>query len=122
MEIEVYQQQGRVPVTIFTIRGDIDAQTYDQLQNQVQASIQAGARNVLLDMAGVNYISSYGVRALSQIYDWLRDTGETPIAGHKSPHVKLVNVSAPVSKVLETTGMDLYLDIYSDRENAIATF
>ena len=122
MEIEVYQQQGRVPVTILTIRGDIDAQTYDQLQNQVQSSIKAGARNFLLDMAGVNYISSYGVRALSQIYDWLRDAGETPIAGHKSPHVKLVNVSAPVSKVLETTGMDLYLDIYSDRENAIAAF
>lgn len=122
MDIIVTQQQGRVPVTSLQIQGDIDAQTYDQLLQKAQTSIQGGAHNFLLDLSGVSYISSYGIRALSQIYNWLRDPGETPIAGRKSPHLKLMHVQPAVLSVLETTGMHLYLDILDDPEKAIAAF
>ena len=36
MEINVSQQQGRVPVTVFHIKGDIDAQTSGELESQAQ--------------------------------------------------------------------------------------
>jgi anti-anti-sigma factor len=132
MQIAVSQHQGRVPVTIFTIKGDIDAQTYGTLQTQAEESLQGGARFFLLDLAEVSYISSYGIRALSQIAMWLRDD---LAAKDKSPaetesrqglltaaHLKLCNLSPQVRKAITTTGMDLFVEICSDLDSALAAF
>ncbi|NJN95317.1 MAG: STAS domain-containing protein [Anaerolineales bacterium] len=103
-QINISQQQGRVPVTIFHLQGDvIDANTYDQVEAQVQAAFESGARNLLLDLTKVRYISSAGLRALHGIFLLLR--GDTSAESNqamkkglmdgtfKSPHLKLLNPS-----------------------------
>ena len=42
MEIAVSHAQGRVPVTVFRIKGEIDVNSYEQLQAQAQAAVEAG--------------------------------------------------------------------------------
>jgi len=76
MEITVSQQQARVPVTIFHIKGEINTETYEQLQKQAQQAMGAGVCYLLLDLAQVTYVSSYGIRAISQVFSWLRDSAQ----------------------------------------------
>ena len=132
MEIMVSQRQGRVPVTVFHVKGDINTETYEQFQAQAQQAIQAGARYLALDLTEVSYVSSYGIRGISQVFTWLRDAshGEDAQAldrdlkdgAWKSPHLKLVNPSSQVRQVLTTTGVDMFLEIHGDLKHAIDSF
>ena len=132
MEIMVSHQQGRVPVTILHIKGDINTETSEQLEAQAQQAIQSGARHLLLDLTEISSVSSYGIRTISQIFTWLRDgsRGEDAEAVNKgirdgtfkSPHLKLIAPSRSVLKVLTTTGIDMFLEIHSDLKQAIASF
>jgi len=132
MEIIMSQRQGRVPVTVFHVKGDINTETYEQFQAQAQQAIQAGTRYLALDLAEVSYVSSYGIRAISQVFTWLRDTSQGEDAQAldrdlkdgkwKSPHLKLVNPSSQVRRVLTTTGVDMFLEIHDDLQRAVASF
>ncbi len=126
MEVVVTREQGRVPVTILHVKGNIDANTGDQFQTQAQELIKGGATNMLLDLSEVPYVSSYGIRALSALYkslgygDVQGAQGSKGIA--KSAHLKLLNPSHEVTKVLAATGLDLFLEIYHDQKEAVASF
>lgn len=132
MDIGITQQQGRVPVTVLQIKGDINAATYEQFQTRAQEAIQAGTRYLLLDLSGVRYMSSAGLRALTQIYNWLRPE-MTPQADHavsagvnagtfRSPNLKLLNPTPNVMQVLKIAGFDMFLDIYQDQKQAVESF
>ena len=132
MEITVSQQQGRVPITVFQIKGDIDANTYEQLQAQARQAFEAGARKLLLDLSGVSYVSSAGVRAINNIFTMLRTTApeESDEAlrkglsdgSFKSPHLKLLKPTPRVFEVLTMAGVDMFLEIHRDLQTAIASF
>jgi anti-anti-sigma regulatory factor len=87
---------------------------------------------VLFDLANVAYISSAGLRVLHRIIDRLRDDsaaegGAATVPGMtsgslKSPHVKLLNPSKNVSRLLEISGFVVFFDIYTDLDTAIASF
>jgi anti-sigma B factor antagonist len=132
MEIMVSQEQGRVPVTVFHIKGDIDANTYEQLESRAERAIGAGTKDILLDLTEVPYVSSAGVRAMNRIFNMLHaDMGSGGRAAlskglrdgtFKSPHLKVLNPSPAVSEVLSATGMDMFLDIRRDAKEALAAF
>jgi anti-anti-sigma factor len=132
LRIAVDQARGRVPVTIMRIEGSVDAATYQALQTAVDTAYAAGARYVLFDLANVAYMSSAGLRMLHRISDRLSDENAAEggaatspgVTGgsFKSPHVKLLNPSKNVSRLLEISGFVLFLDIYTDLDTAIASF
>jgi anti-anti-sigma factor len=132
LRIAVEQAQGRVPVTIIRVEGSVDAATYQALQAAVDTAYEAGARYVLFDLANVAYISSAGLRVLHRIIDRLRDdsaakggaaTAPGGTSGSlKSPHVKLLNPSKNVSRLLQISGFKVFFDIYTDLATAIASF
>lgn len=132
MEIIVSQQKGRVPVTVFHVKGDIGAETFEQLEEQAKQAIESGSRYLVLDLAEVPFVSSYGIRGISRIFTWLRDQTAGEDDGSlssglrdgtfKSQHFKLANPSPQVLKVLTTTGIDMFLEIHPDVDKAIASF
>lgn len=132
MEIALSQQSGRVPVTIFRITGDIDANTYEQLETQARQAHAAGMRDLVLDLSGVAYVSTAGIRAINNVFNLLRtdapaESDEAIQRGlqdgtFKSPHLKLLNPTARVLDVLNMAGVDMFLDIYHDREAAVRSF
>jgi anti-anti-sigma factor len=132
MDIVVSHEQGRVPVTVFRVKGEIDVRTYEQLQDQAQEAFKAGMRNLLLDLSGVTYISTAGLRALHHIFTLLRtdSPGESDTVMYeglrdgtfKSPHLKLLNPQPAVLNALSTAGYDMYLEIHRDLKDAIASF
>jgi hypothetical protein len=121
-----------VPVTVFHIVGDVDASTYEQLQEQARQAHQAGAGNIVLDLAQVGYVSSAGIRAINTIYTLLRtqapaESDEAVRIGisagtFKSPHLKLACLNQRVTDALRTAGVDMFLEIYPTVEAAVASY
>ena len=132
MEIVVSHEQGRVPVTVLHAQCEINVDSYEQLQAQAQAAVEAGTRDVLLDLAEVTYISSAGLRALHHIFTLVRTDSPAESdsalskglrAGTwKSPHFKLLNPQPYVLEILKTSGFDMYLEIHHDLRDAVASF
>ena len=75
MEITKSEAQGREPVAIFRISGAFNAD--EPLSTMVHAAVNEGTHNILLDLTGVTYISSAGLRVLHTTYTLLRDASET---------------------------------------------
>lgn len=132
MQIEVSEKQGKVPVTVFHISGDIDANTFESFQAQAEASIESGTHNLLLDMTKVKYISSAGMRAVHAIFTKLQNISgegneENMAAGiragtFKSPYLKLLNPSRDALTALQHAGFDMFLDTFDDLDKAIASY
>ncbi len=129
MEITISHEQGRLPITVLKLTGDLNAATYEQFQSEAKQAIDAGARNLIIDLSGVPYMSSAGMRALNQIFNWLTASSETEavrkgiVSGKaKSPHLKLLNPTPHVLQALQTAGFDMFLEIHHSLKDAIASF
>jgi anti-anti-sigma factor len=131
MQITISQEEGRVPVTVFEVQGDIDVSSYEELQAKADEAHQAGMRNLLLDLTQVKYVGSTGLQAFHHIFNMLRDvTPEDDQAmrqglrdgSYKSAHLKLLNPSRDVANVLTISGFDMFLEIHTNRKKAIASF
>jgi anti-anti-sigma factor len=135
MEIAVERVQGRVPITVLRIIGDLDGSNYEQLIQVAEQEYAAGARDFLIDLGETSYISSAGLVALHMIVKLSRGERERDTTGWEAlhaigreegkgaeVHVKLLNPQPRVSKVLEIAGMKTFLPMFQDRGTAIASF
>ena len=134
MEIKVSTESGRVPITVMHVDGNIDSSTYEQFQTTAKKLIDEGARYILVDLSHAPFVSSAGLRALHTLFNELRtrnpeaNLSDEQIkkgisAGtYKSPHLKLLNLSPETKTAFETSGFDMYIDTFTDRNAAIASF
>jgi anti-anti-sigma factor len=132
MEIVTEQKNGRVPVTIFHIKGEITAACSGELQQQAEDAYAGGTRDLLLDLARVPFVDSGGLRAIHHIFMLLRtDAAEESdqsvrkgiAAGtYKAPHLKLLKPKDNVMQALKLAGFDMFLEIYTNRKKAVASF
>ncbi len=67
MDIIVSKEQGRVPVSILKVVGQLDGQSYQKLVDAARDEFTSGARNFLLDFTELTYISSAGLVSLHTI-------------------------------------------------------
>lgn len=134
MEIKVSTESGRVPVTVLHVDGNIDSSTYEQFQSTARKLIDEGARYILVDLSHAPFVSSAGLRALHTLFNELRSRNpEANLSNeqikkgisagtYKSPHLKLLNLSPETKTAFETSGFDMYIDTFTDRNAAIASF
>ncbi|MFC2037437.1 STAS domain-containing protein [Chloroflexota bacterium] len=132
MEIVTAHKEGRVPVTVFHIKGEISAETSERLQQQAQDAFEDGTRDLLLDLSKVTFLSSAGLRAIHYIFMLLRtDSSEEGTESvrkgisegtYRSPHLKLLNPNRNVLQVLKMAGFDMFLEIHSKMKAAINSF
>lgn len=136
MDISVSQMQGNVPVTVLKVDGQLDGQTYQNLIARAQELYHAGARNFVLDLSDLTYISSAGIVALHSIalmakgealpdtdQGWatFRSMGNSTAEGLQG-HVKLLNPRNEVRSVLDMVGFTNLFEIYSDLDQAVKSF
>lgn len=134
MEIKVSTENGRVPVTIMHIDGDLDSSTSNEFQKRANELIKGGARHILVDLVHSPYVSSAGLRAIHQIFKDLNsiqpdatlneeEMKKGITAGtYKSPYIKLLNLSDQSKTVFMSTGFDMYLEFFDDMKKAVAAF
>jgi anti-anti-sigma regulatory factor len=138
MNITVEQDKGKVPVTVMQLGGELDASSYLDVINKARELYMAGTRDLLLDLGRMNFMASSGLVALHSIALLMR--GKEPPdpengwsafraialdvesdAGYE-PHCKLLNPQPRIKRTLEITGLLKILEVFSDREQAIASF
>ena len=128
LKIKFLQHDEFVPITIIQAAGDLDNSTYGEFQSRALQEVEAGMSYTLLDFSQVRFISSAGVRAVFKIAKTLSAKNVTPAAkiaqgeGFKSPYLKIVNPSSNVRTALEVMGLHMSLEIYEDRDEALASF
>ena len=116
LNIRVSQMQAGVPVAVMHLDGDIDAHTHVDLDNQAAQVVADGARSVLLDMSGTNYMSSAGFRSMHKLMTVLSE------AGAEKGSLKLLNPSQSIKGLMKAMGFDLYIDTFDDLQDAISAF
>lgn len=136
MNITVEQAQGKVPVTILGLHGELDASNYQDVIDRAREAYASGARYLLIDMRDTPYMGSSGLVALHSIALLVRgEPPPDPEAGwgafHALSHdkgsgvqsrVKLLGVQPRVERTLEMTGLKSFFEIHSDPEAAVASF
>jgi len=134
MEIKVLTENGRVPVTVLHVDGNIDSRSYEEFELQVDKLIKEGARYILIDLSQAPFVSSAGLRALQHIFKQLHslhpdsnlNTEETKqgirAGTYKSSYLKLLNLSPEIRTAFKTSGFDMYIEAFTDRSTAIAAF
>ena|SRR5215211_6656138 len=136
MNISVSQAAGRVPVTVIKLDGQLDGQNFQELITKAQELHSAGARDFLLDLSDLTYISSAGLVALHSValmargeelpdleggWSAYRSLGRSSEAGVQK-HVKLLNPRSEIMGVLDMVGFSSVFEIYTDREEAVNSF
>lgn len=136
MEIVVSQRQGRAPITVLQPSERVDGSNHTELIARAQEEYTAGARDFLLDLGEVTYMSSAGLIALHVIalltlhgivpgeesgWEAFRALGRDVKGGYQ-PHLKLLNPQPKVEKVLSVSGMDQYLQVFTDLQAALDAF
>ncbi len=100
-------------VTVFLPEGWIDTQAATDMDQAWQAAVSAGKHNLVVDMSGVDHISSAGLRALAAVLVKSRVEGGD---------MKLAGLNARVTRVFRIVGFDLLMSIHDTPETAIAEF
>ena len=136
MNLSVSQAQGSVPVTVIKLDGQLDGQNFQELISKAQELYGTGARDFLLDLSDLTYISSAGLVALhsvalmargEQLPDmeggWAayRSMGRSSEAGVQK-HVKLLNPRSEIMGVLDMVGFSSVFQIYTDSDEAVNSF
>ena len=136
MQLTVDQVEGRVPVTVLAIHGDLDASNYEQVIAKVRELYTAGVRHLLLDCSDMPFMGSSGVVAIHSVALLMRgEMPPDPAAGWQAFHsidnaragdvqqqVKLLGPQPKVSRTLQMTSMDDFFEIYADKQAAITSF
>mgnify|MGYP001419328055 CR=1 FL=1 len=129
MEITISQANGRIPVTIFHLQGDL--MNEEPLHQLAADAIAGGSRHILLDLSHVPYISSAGLRAIQLVFELLRQNGDVDneamkrgimTGTYKSPNLKLLNPTKNGLKTISVAGYDMFLEIHHDVQTAVASF
>ena len=97
MNINIKKENG---ITVVKIDGRLDTTTAPELENAINNEGES-LKNLVLDLEGVAYISSAGLRVLLSAQKKMNLQG----------HMELINVSEDVMDIFEMTGFADILEI-----------
>jgi anti-anti-sigma factor len=118
LKITTEQHQASVAVTVFRIRGWLDAQSEGQLLQEAQSAYDGGARFLLIDMSELDTITSAGIRGLQKLYQMYTPKEDRM----KVAHLKLCSAPPQIYNVLGITGFLHNIPMYESVEIALETF
>ena len=128
LNINVTQSKGNVPVTVMHLKGHLHGETEGLLLERARQSIQEGSKHILLDLSGVEILTSAGLRAIHNIFNLLTPKGDVEVIRqhrdepYKSPYFKLLCPNPQIYYVLNIAGFLQNIPIYNDMEEAVQSF
>lgn len=101
----------RGDATVLAPVGRIDTVSAPVLEQEINRAIEGGAKKLLLDLSGVSYISSGGLRVLLSAAKRLRNPGD---------RFGLCCLSPEVLKIIKLTGFTSIFEIHQSEGEALA--
>ena len=100
-------------VDLVTVSGRIDSSNAAEFEGKLRELMGSGRHNLVLNLAGVTYMSSAGLRTLvSALKECKKRNGD----------VRLATPSERVAEVLSLAGLDSLFDVYDDETAAVGSF
>ncbi len=110
MEITV-TELNRVDLIVVT--GRVDSSNASELGERLNAQLDRGSINFVVDLANVEYMSSAGLRELvAALKRAKKDGGD----------LRLCNLSLRVKEVLDLAGLTTIFEIFDDQVKAVGSF
>jgi len=118
LKITTEQKHASVDVTVFHIRGWLDAQSEEQLLQEARSAYDGGARFLLIDMSELDTITSAGIRGLQKLYQMFTPKEDRM----KIAHLKLCSAPPQIYNVLGITGFLHNIPMYENVDDALESF
>ena len=110
MEIKVSELKR---VTLFEVSGRVDSSSAAQLGEALNTAIDGGRNQLVIDVSGVDYMSSAGLREMvAALKRVRRGTGD----------IRLASPSDRVKEVLELAGLDTVFEVFGSQVEAVGSF
>ena len=110
MEVTV-QKFNRVDLIL--VNGRVDSSTAPQLGEALNEQFSAGTNNLVLDLSGVDYMSSAGLREMVAALKKAKQGGGD---------LRISTPSERVLEVLDLAGLDSIFQIFDDQVAAVGSF
>lgn len=111
MEISTTQHKR---CDVITVSGRIDSATAPQLEESLDAIMDAGRFKLILDMTEVNFVSSKGL--------WVLIGAQKKCKRYRRGEVILVNVKDEIKSAFDLVGMSDYFTMSDDLIEAVGAF
>ena len=102
MDVRLSVRPGR-DCMVVEVAGDLDMATSPQLREGLQRVLDAGTRNVVVDLAGVGFMDSSALGAVVVMFKAARERGG---------RLCLAAVQPPVRGLLAATSVDQAIGVY----------
>ena len=109
MEIAARTENG---VTLVTVAGSLDSTSSPEAQAALDGILAGGARKVVIDFSGVDYISSAGLRVMLATAKRLRGGGA----------LRLFGLNDTVREVFDISGFSTILAVFATEGDALKGF
>jgi anti-anti-sigma factor len=100
-------------VSVMKVKGRVDSETAPELDSALSKLLADGRNKIVLNLQGVDYLSSAGLRTLVKVLKGAQGSGGD---------VRLASVSEPIKGILLTVGMMQMFKLFSTSEEAVTGF
>jgi len=97
---------------IIAVAGDVDASSSIHLDKAIEAALQTGQKNILIDGTKMQYIASAGLGVFVSRIEEFKD---------KEVHFAIFGLNDRVKNVFQILGLDKLLSIVADLQQAKTT-
>lgn len=98
---------------VLSLQGRLDHTTIEAAEQRLLAAVDAGHRQLVVDLAGLDYISSAGLRVLLVVAKRAKASGGAVVLCSPRPFVK---------EILDVSGFSSIFSTWSTREEALDAF
>jgi stage II sporulation protein AA (anti-sigma F factor antagonist) len=103
-------------VRVIVVRGELDLSTATDLEGPLEEAISSQDDSVLIDLTDCEFIDSTGIALIVRAWQQLDRAAD----GDGSGRVVICSANDQVRRVLEITGLELSIPIYSTRDEALS--
>lgn len=100
-------------INIYRLHGQLDTNTSPEFEQRLFKAITNGTRNLVLNLKGLHYISSAGIRVLLKAINTMR---------RLNGRIILCCLEDYVKEVFEISGMGVLLPIFPTKDDALKAF
>lgn len=100
-------------ITLLEAQGKLNAESAPETEQSLAAFVESGARQLVLDLSGVDYISSAGLRALLSAAKLAQKAGGKLVLAAAQPEAR---------KILDTAGFSSLVPIFETTDQACSSF
>jgi anti-sigma B factor antagonist len=110
-DFEITEDVAQGDVRVFRVAGDVDFGVAPQLKRRITSRIEAGDRQVVVDLSAAGFVDSTAIGVLVGALRRLSDQGGS---------LAVVCDNENVRNIFETVGLENVIPLHSTHEDALA--